>query len=202
MKIGLLGGSFNPPHLGHLHISQLALKKLNLDQLWWIPATHNPFKNNSSYLPFFTRAELCQRLIAPYPKIHLKLLPNIYAIDLIQKIKKLNPHHRFIWIAGDDLMQQLHSWKAFKFLLNQIEFAIFSRNPASNLAKASKAYSLYCKAKNYETCANDNFFGSLNYCAIYPRIELLSQKRLPKISFFRNQICEISSSKIRLRQTL
>ena len=49
MKVGLFGGSFNPPHQGHLHISNLAIKKLGLKQIWWIPTAHNPFKEKSIY---------------------------------------------------------------------------------------------------------------------------------------------------------
>ena len=63
MKIGLLGGSFNPPHLGHLHISRLAIKKLQLKQVWWLPTLQNPFKQKQQYLPYLHRLNLCQQII-------------------------------------------------------------------------------------------------------------------------------------------
>ena len=62
MKVGILGGSFNPEHLGHIHLSEIAIKKLALNQLWWIPTSQNPLKAKNDFLSFDERIKNCQIL--------------------------------------------------------------------------------------------------------------------------------------------
>jgi nicotinate-nucleotide adenylyltransferase len=95
MKIGLLGGSFNPPHHGHLHISNLAIKKLHLNQVWWIPTAHNPLKEKSIYAPYVERLQKCENLTKAHPKIYVKKLDEIYTVKLLQKLKKQYPTVEF-----------------------------------------------------------------------------------------------------------
>ena len=77
MKVGLLGGSFNPPHQGHLHISQIAIKKLGLNQVWWIPTAHNPFKEKSIYDSYENRVQKCEKLTQNLIKIRDKKFDEI-----------------------------------------------------------------------------------------------------------------------------
>ena len=69
MRIGLLGGSFNPPHEGHMHISRIALSALNLHAVWWIVTPNNPLKHASTLLPYEQRIKLCHDRIKDHTKI-------------------------------------------------------------------------------------------------------------------------------------
>lgn len=195
MRIGLLGGSFNPPHFGHLHVSQLAIKKLKLGQLWWIPTAQNPNKSKDSYLPLNIRIQLCKEILSSSQKIHLKLIENFYTIDLVKKLKKTNPNHEFIWIGGNDLMINLHRWRLFKKLINEVSFAIFARNPKLNFVKSSKAFSIFSK---HNLGKNSSILHGFKPYLSMAAPQMIASRRLPKLSIFRNPICDISSSKIRI----
>ena len=88
MKIGLLGGSFNPPHLGHLHISKLAIKKMQLKQLWWLPTLQNPFKQKQQYLPYLHRLNLCRQIIKNEQKNYLQKSALLFYFFVGEKIAK------------------------------------------------------------------------------------------------------------------
>jgi nicotinate-nucleotide adenylyltransferase len=95
MKIGILGGSFNPVHLGHMHLANLAISKLQLNQLWLIPTNYNPLKNKSDYLSLDQRISQCQEIAKNYPKIYVKKFSDIYTIELIKKLKNKYPNYQF-----------------------------------------------------------------------------------------------------------
>jgi nicotinate-nucleotide adenylyltransferase len=172
MKIGILGGSFNPPHLGHLHISEIAIKKLNLDQIWWIPTTQNPLKSSDNFLDFEQRILATKKFTEHNPKIFVKKIPNIYSIDLINFLQKKYPKYEFIWIAGADNLQNLHRWKNFDILIKKIEFAFFSREK------------FLLKINNYQSIKRYRFLKK-------------SSKKLPRFRFFYNKNLDISSTSIR-----
>ncbi|MFM7702046.1 MAG: nicotinate-nicotinamide nucleotide adenylyltransferase, partial [Alphaproteobacteria bacterium] len=85
MKIGLFGGSFNPPHFGHLEIAKIAIKKLRLHQLWWLTSEFNPLKIDAKNYDF--RLKNSQNLIQNHPKIKLKKINYHYSYNLIKKLK-------------------------------------------------------------------------------------------------------------------
>ena len=156
MKIGLLGGSFNPAHLGHIYISKLALQKLNIKQVWWIPTAHNPLKNKSDYVPFATRFADCLEITKNHPKIHVKNFEkdSISTFKLIRKIRAKHRNIEFVWIMGSDNLHRFHQWDNFKRLIKSINFAIFSRDLTDRkAAKYHKKYFanfLFFKTKNYD----------------------------------------------------
>jgi len=145
MKIGLLGGSFNPPHQGHLHISNLALTKLALNQIWWIPTRKNPFKDESSYSSYENRIEKCNSLIKNHPKIRIRKMDEIYTEKLITKLKNRYKNIEFFWIMGADNFENFHRWKNFKKLIKLIPFMVFSRDSYLMKIKSSKAFHLIKK---------------------------------------------------------
>jgi nicotinate-nucleotide adenylyltransferase len=147
MKVGLLGGSFNPPHQGHLHLSNLAIKKLNLNQVWWIPTLKNPFKEDSIYESYVSRVEKCEDLIRNYPKLRLKRFSEIYTQKLIERLKKKYPNVEFFWIMGADNLEKFHKWKNFKELLKSIPIAIFSREKFLQHARKSRIFQLKLQPK-------------------------------------------------------
>ena len=90
MKIGILGGSFNPAHQGHINISKLALQKLKLDQIWWIPTAFNPFKNKDIYSPLDQRIYSCKALTAKHPKIYVKKFSEIVGNRILELLENKN----------------------------------------------------------------------------------------------------------------
>jgi len=143
MKIGLLGGSFNPPHQGHLHISLEAKKRLNLDQVWWLPTKQNPLKKEKN-CAFDERVKLCDKLIDKTPKIlvksYEKKLNTVYTIDLLKRIIKKYPSHKFFLIMGADSIINFHLWKNWKEIIQLMPLLIFDRDNDFNLAKKSRAW--------------------------------------------------------------
>lgn len=127
MKIGLLGGSFNPPHLGHIHISDLAIKSLLLDKIWWIPTLLNPLKDEKIYEKYEKRVEKCQDLTKKHQKIEIKPFSEIYTIKLIKSLKSDFQNEEFFWIMGADNFERLHDWDDLLELVKIIPFAVFAR---------------------------------------------------------------------------
>lgn len=159
MRIGILGGSFNPPHQGHIHISLEAKKKLGLQQIWWVPAKQNPFKKVVSTL---NRFDACKKITKSYPQILVKDLENqmsrhceqslatqkpIYTIDLLRKITKQFPRHQFFWIMGADNILQFHLWKNWRNIIKITPLIICDRDDYFYQAIKSKAF-LYARKLN------------------------------------------------------
>ena len=104
-KVGLLGGSFNPAHGGHRHVSQLALRRLALDRVWWLVSPQNPLKEEFGMAPLEAR---CAKAIsiAQHRRIDVtgleRELKTVYTIDTIRKLKLDASHVTFVWIMGAD----------------------------------------------------------------------------------------------------
>ena len=139
-RIGILGGSFDPPHKGHLEISKLAIKKLFLDQVIWCITKKNPLKNKS----FFSLSERIKKskiIAGKIKKIKIKFFENIInsssSIDLIKYLKKKNKQNTFFLIIGSDNLIKFHKWKDWKILPELAEIVVFSRKDYDNKAKKS-----------------------------------------------------------------
>ena len=145
-RIGLLGGSFNPAHKGHVHISQEALKRINLDEIWWIVSPQNPLKNSIDMAPFEERLAYAQAIAAD-PRINVTNLEaqlnTRYTIDSMKKIKQSFPEKRFVWIMGADNLLQFPQWNNWEELFSTVPIAIFDRAPYSVQALAGKAASVF-----------------------------------------------------------
>ena len=143
MKIGLLGGSFNPPHLGHLYISLEAKKRLKLNQVWWLPTKQNPLKKEKNS-DFDERVKLCKKLINQNPQVLVKCyekkLNTVYTINLLNRIIKKYPGHKFFLIMGADSIINFHLWKDWQKIIKLIPLVIFDRDDNFNLAKKSRAW--------------------------------------------------------------
>lgn len=149
MKIGLFGGSFNPPHRGHVYISNLAIKKLGLNQIWWIPTKRNPLKtkmvpDNFQY-NFQSRLEQCRQITAGCPRIKVKDFESdsIYTVKLVTRLKSRYKACQFYWIMGADNLTNFHQWKDFRQLMKIVTFAVFSRKDFLLKYQKTKAYSVY-----------------------------------------------------------
>ena len=138
MRVGLLGGSFNPPHEGHVHISLAALKGLELDCIWWLVTPQNPIKDIKP-LPFEERMELCRKLVN-HSKILVSGLENKtgtnITYDTVRSIRKRFARTEFVWITGMDNAHTLHKWNHWKDLLGEICMLHLSRSPAKSLVQS------------------------------------------------------------------
>jgi nicotinate-nucleotide adenylyltransferase len=147
MKIGLLGGSFNPPHLGHIYISQLAIKKLGLNQVWWIPTAQNPFKEKSIYESYKNRVLKCEILAKSQSKIHIKQFDEIYTQRLISRLQARYKNIEFFWLMGADNLEKFHQWKNFKKLILQIPLIIFAREKFLTKIKKTQSWKFISSTK-------------------------------------------------------
>ena len=149
MRIGLLGGSFNPPHYGHIHISLETAKRLKFNQIWWLPTKQNPLKQSSPD-NFQNRLKLCQNITKNHSKILIKdlekQLPSLYSIDLIKRIIKQYPQYQFFWIMGADNILQFHLWQDWQKIIGLVPLAICDRGNIFYQATKSRGF-IYAKKR-------------------------------------------------------
>ncbi|MCQ2966170.1 MAG: nicotinate (nicotinamide) nucleotide adenylyltransferase [Alphaproteobacteria bacterium] len=131
-KIGLLGGSFNPAHEGHVYISNCALDLLGLDEIWWLISPQNPLKSSKDMATFERRFESAVKVIGDNHRIKAsdleKQINSVYTCETIQQIQSLYPQNHFVWLMGADNMMQFPQWKNWKQIIQMIPIAIFARN--------------------------------------------------------------------------
>ena len=145
--IGILGGSFDPPHDGHKFISQYALMRLNLQEVWWIVTAKNPLKIKSNSYAYRLK-QVKQFLKFRRIKIlEIREDKSIYAIDTIFYIKNKFKTKQFIWLMGTDNLGDFHEWKEWKKIFYNIPIAIFGRPSYSLNITKSKALFFFRKAR-------------------------------------------------------
>ena len=141
LRIGLLGGSFNPAHEGHLHVSSRALTVLNLDYVWWLVSPQNPLKTANDMAAFGKRLDFA-REFARHPRICVSDieadLGTRYSVDTVRALKGRFPRVKFVWIVGSDNLLQLPRWRRWENLLAVVPVAVVSR-PGSSLAARTGA---------------------------------------------------------------
>ena len=142
MRIGLLGGSFNPPHQAHRAISRFALRRLQLDRVWWLVTPGNPLKENGNLHELGERMRAA-RDVADDPRIEVSCLESVirtrYTIDTINTLRRRFPGLRFVWIMGADNLAQFHRWQDWRRIAAQVPMAVIDRPPQSFRALASPA---------------------------------------------------------------
>jgi len=142
MRIGLLGGSFNPPHLAHRAISLFALKRLKLDRVWWLVTPGNPLKSDST-LRDLTERMAAARHVAHDPRIEVSCLESVigtrYTVDTVRYLRRRASGLRFVWIMGADNLAQFHRWQDWRRIASEVPIAVIDRPPQSFRALASPA---------------------------------------------------------------
>ena len=128
-RIGILGGTFDPPHIGHLHISKIAIKKLKLNNLIWAIAKNNPLKKKPE-LNTKIRIKLSKKITKSYKKIYVKCFDkkryeNTY--DLLKTIKKKNKKNQIFFLIGADNLIKFHKWKKWKKIPELAKIVVFAR---------------------------------------------------------------------------
>jgi nicotinate-nucleotide adenylyltransferase len=129
-RVGLFGGSFNPAHGGHLHISLLALRLLDLDEVWWLVSPQNPLKPVRGMASLAARLDGAARL-ARHPRIHVTdleaRLGTRYTADTIRQLRRRFPATRFVWLMGADNLRQISRWARWEDIFRSVPIAVFAR---------------------------------------------------------------------------
>ena len=142
MRIGLLGGSFNPAHAAHVEISLTALKRLGLDQVWWLVTPGNPLKHPFK-LPSLAERVAAARGVANHPRIAVTGFPgekgSTYTIDLLTELKRRFPGVSFVWLMGADNLAEFHRWRSWQKIVETTPIAVLDRPGFRMKARASQA---------------------------------------------------------------
>ena len=142
MRIGLLGGSFNPPHVAHRAISLFAIKRLKLDRVWWLVTPGNPLKDQDGLRDLNERTAAARNM-ANDPRIDVSCLESVigtrYTIDTISYLRRRASGLRFVWIMGADNLAQFHCWQNWRRIASEVPIAVIDRPPQSFRALAAPA---------------------------------------------------------------
>ena len=148
--IGIFGGSFDPVHKGHLAISKIALKKIKLDQIYWLITKKNPFKNKV-YFSLKDRIKLAKKTTKNLKKIKVlyldKIVKSSRSINLINYFIKKKKLKNIYFIIGSDILLELHKWKNWKKLVKLTKLVVFSRKGYDKKSRNSIVLK-YLKNKN------------------------------------------------------
>lgn len=185
-RVGLLGGSFNPAHEGHRHVSLLAMKRLGLDHVWWLVSPQNPLK------PRRGMASLAERLVgarrvAKHPRIHPTAieaeLGTSFTAMTLDGLHRRFPRTRFVWLMGADNLTQIPKWQNWTLIFETTPVAVFNRHPYSLRALNGKAAQRYRR----------NRIGQR-------RARQLPDMEPPAWVFFQNPLNPVSATEIRRRR--
>lgn len=133
-KIGILGGSFNPAHEGHVYISKEALKRMGLDEIWWIVSPQNPLKSRDDMSDYAKRVMYAQNLLTSKnetSKIKISEFEKqeglTYTDNTLKRLKQKYPKYKFVWIMGAENLNNLHKWHNWKEIFYTVPIAVFER---------------------------------------------------------------------------
>jgi nicotinate-nucleotide adenylyltransferase len=146
--VGLLGGSFDPPHAGHVHITLEALKRLALDQVWWLVSPGNPLKPDGP-APIDRRLAAARALLG-HPRVAVTdiecRLGTRYTAQTLDALKARYPGVRFVWLMGADNLAQFHRWQRWRHILRTVPAGVIARpgpGAAARLAPTARAFARY-----------------------------------------------------------
>ena len=187
MAVGLFGGSFNPPHAGHALVAEIALRRLALDQLWWIVTPGNPLKSSRELAPLPERLRLSQEM-ARDPRIKVTAFEtshNVrYTADTLALVRARNPGVNFVWVMGADNLRDFHRWQRWRQIATTFPIAVIDR-PGATLSFLSSVV-----AKTFDYARVDEIDA--------PR---LARMKAPAWTFIHGPRSSLSSSAIRAERT-
>ena len=150
MSVGLFGGSFNPPHDGHVHVVETAMKRLQLDRVWWMVSPGNPLKNNDDLPPLSERIEASRSLI-DHPRVDVSgleaSLSVIYSADLVRELIDRFPTVRFVWLMGADNLTSFHHWERWEEIVGNLPIAVIDRPGDTLASRASMVARKFAEAR-------------------------------------------------------
>ena len=186
-QIGLLGGSFDPPHRGHIHISLEAKSFLSLNEIWWLITPKNPLKIDKPS-KYEERLNFCHDITKNHPIQIKEIEQKINSKYSYYTIKYLLNHYaniKFYWLMGADNLVNFHKWQKWRKFFNQISIVIFKRHGYNNHALKSIASKTFI---NYQIKSN--------------QLNRLQFNSLPSWTFMENKEIKISSTEIRKQRNL
>ncbi len=182
MVIGLLGGSFDPAHEGHVHITREALKRIGLDRVWWLVSPGNPLKARQP-APLAQRIAHARRLMRD-PRVEVTgieaRLGTRYTADTLRRLQEIYPGVTFVWLMGADNLAQFHRWDRWRDIMARVPVGVLARPGAGLRARLSVAAQIYGGNR-------------------LRRGEMLAHRRPPAWVFVNLPMNDASSSEIRAR---
>jgi nicotinate-nucleotide adenylyltransferase len=130
MRVGLFGGSFNPPHAGHAHVAETAVRRLGLHRLIWLVSPQNPLKSDREMATLPARMAATRRVARGPAMIVSDAETRIgarYTVDTLRILKARFPGVRFVWVMGGDNLAQLHRWRGWVEIMSEVPVAVVSR---------------------------------------------------------------------------
>jgi nicotinate-nucleotide adenylyltransferase len=184
MQVGLFGGSFNPPHAGHALVAEIALRRLALDQLWWIVTPGNPLKAGKRLAPLAERIRLSEAVIRD-PRVKVTAFEagrNLrFTADTLALVKERNPGVDFVWIMGADNLRDFHRWQRWRQIAMTFPIAVIDR-PGATLSFLSSVM-----AKTFDYARVDEAYA--------PR---LARMKAPAWTFIHGPRSPLSSTALRV----
>ncbi|MBL4873489.1 MAG: nicotinate-nucleotide adenylyltransferase [Rhodobacteraceae bacterium] len=149
MRVGLLGGSFDPPHAGHVHITLQALRRFGLDRVWWLVSPGNPLKADGP-APIAKRMAACLEIMQ-HPKVEVTdievQLGTRFTADTIEALQGHFPNVNFVWLMGADNLSSVHKWERWEWIFENVPVGVTSRPDEDINAARSKAAVKYRAAR-------------------------------------------------------
>lgn len=147
--IGLLGGSFDPPHEGHVHITREALKRFGLDRVWWLVSPGNPLKENGP-APLQDRMAAA-RAIMDHPRVEISdfeaRVGTRYTAETLRALASTYPLARFVWLMGADNLVQFPQWQDWRWIMETVPVGVLARPGDRIRARNSKAARIYAASR-------------------------------------------------------
>ena len=157
-RIGLLGGSFNPAHAGHLYISESALKMLGLDAVWWLVSPQNPLKPKEGMAELDRRMAAARAVVGTERRIVVtdieSQLGTRYTADTLEKLTARHRDTTFVWLMGADNLLQIHRWRRWSRIFHTVPVAVFGRPGYSLRATSSVAARRFARDRWPQASAN------------------------------------------------
>ena len=149
LRIGLLGGSFDPPHSGHMHISKWAIKEFSLDRIWWLVSPGNPLKKDAP-ADLDRRLTACNKLVN-HPKVIVTDLERVfntrYTAQTLTSLKSQYRGVRFVWLMGADNLAEFHKWDRWQDIMHMLPVGVMARPNQQLAANCSTAARIFRESR-------------------------------------------------------